>query len=215
MNIDRKEIRRYLGYGKNLPDDTVSKMIEECIEELNKNSTMRNIYQVFDLKILENNTLDFAGFQVQSRNLTKNLAECSQIILFAATLGTAADILIRKYSKMQMSRAVVMQAVTAAMIEEYCDKCQEEIRQKMEQKGLYLRPRFSPGYGDFKLEHQKDMIHVLECPKKIGLTLTESFILAPSKSVTAVIGLSQKAQGCHKKGCEECKKKNCQFRRGE
>ena len=83
----------------------------------------------------------------------------------------------------------------------------------LEKENLYLRPRFSPGYGDFHLKHQKDMILLLDCPRKIGLTLTDSLLLAPSKSVTAVMGISKKNKHCHIKGCEACENRNCTFRR--
>lgn len=55
-------------------------------------------------------------------NLARNLADCGRILVFAATLGTGADYLIGKYNRLQMSKAVVMQAAAAAMIEEYCDR---------------------------------------------------------------------------------------------
>ena len=83
----------------------------------------------------------------------------------------------------------------------------------MEKEGLYARPRFSPGYGDFSLEHQKEITSILNTPKTIGLTVTDTLILAPAKSVTAIIGFSTTKQYCHKHGCEVCKKIDCEFRR--
>ena len=99
------------------------------------------------------------------------------------------------------------------MIETYCDEVNDAIRQKAESAGLYCRPRFSPGYGDFDISHQRDLSRLLDTPRKIGLTVTESCLLAPIKSVTAVIGLSRTPQPCHRRGCEECGKTNCAFRR--
>lgn len=211
MDIDKKEVRRYLGYGGAEADETVTALIEECINELTNVVTPRCVYKQYDLVL--NSHIEFAGMIVNSKNLNKNLEQCSKIVLFAATLGVQADFLLKKYSKTQMSKAVVLQACAAAYIEAYCDECQFGIELEMQALGYYLRPRFSPGYGDFGIHHQLDIINVLECPKKIGLTLTDSFILAPSKSVTAIIGLSKEPQNCHKKGCEECEKVNCQFRR--
>lgn len=215
MDINRKEIYRYLGYHGTPPDDITKNLVESCILELENKITPRNLYQVFDLKCSEQNFLEFAGLHVTSQNLKKNLEGCSRIVLFAATLGISVDLLIKKYSKIKISHAVVLQAVATAMIEEYCDLCQENIRIEQEKQGFFLRPRFSPGYGDFSLEHQKDFVRILDCAKKIGLTLTDSLILIPSKSVTAVIGLSSVSQECKKKGCEDCGKSNCQFRKGE
>ena len=51
--------------------------------------------------------------------------------------------------------------------------------------------RFSPGYGDWALEEQKILFPVLDCAHTIGLTLTESCMMAPVKSVTAVIAITE------------------------
>ena len=110
-------------------------------------------------------------------------------------------------------RAVVMQACAASLIESYCDECQEPIAQEAASRGLYLRPRYSPGYGDFDISYQREFLTVLDCPKRIGLTMTDSFMLAPSKSVTAVIGLTAEAQSCHIAKCMTCKAKSCPFRK--
>ena len=108
---------------------------------------------------------------------------------------------------------LILQAVAAAMIETCCDEVNDALRRTAEQEGLYCRPRFSPGYGDFSIEHQRDFSRLLDTPRKIGLTVTESCLLAPIKSVTAVIGLSETPQPCHRKGCEECGKTDCAYRR--
>lgn len=213
MTVPRKEVWRYLGYTGNNKDEPTAQLIEECIEELEEACTPKSTSKEFFLTLKDKNRISFATIEVESKNLFKNLERCERIIVFAATLGVQADFLIKKYSKIQMSKAVVMQAASAAMIEEYCDEKQEELVRKKQQEGFYLRPRFSPGYGDFDIKSQKTFIQLLECPKKIGLSVTDSLILAPSKSVTAVIGLTREPQNCHKNGCEQCSKLDCPFRR--
>ena len=112
-----------------------------------------------------------------------------------------------------MSKAVVLQAAAAAMLEDYCDQMNEELEKKYEEKGLYLRPRFSPGYGDFSLECQPALLGCLEAGKRIGITLTDSLLMAPSKSVTAVIGISRIPGTCGMRSCQDCEKRDCAYRR--
>ena len=135
------------------------------------------------------------------------------MILFAATIGEGADLLARKYGRINVAKAVVMQAAAAAMIETFCDEENEKLRAEAAEKGLYLRPRFSPGYGDFSLNHQRDFARVLEMQKTVGITLTESLLMLPSKSVTAVIGVSKQDARCVLSGCESCRNAGCTFRR--
>ncbi|MDF2888237.1 MAG: Vitamin dependent methionine synthase activation region [Lacrimispora sp.] len=213
MEISRKEILRYLGYGNTEGDETVSALIEEALEELLAAASPKSIYRSYPVTLLPENEIDFTVFRTKSRNLGKNLADCEEVILFAATLGTGVDVLLHKYTRLQMSKAVIMQAAAAAVIEEYCDEENRKLKQEYEARGFYLRPRFSPGYGDFSLECQKEITTVLETPKRIGIMLTESLLMTPSKSVTAVMGVSKKPYRCEIKGCESCGKKDCAYRR--
>ena len=89
----------------------------------------------------------------------------------------------------------------------------ESIRAELEEEHLYLRPRFSPGYGDFDICYQEPIVRMLNCAKTIGLTLTDSFMMTPTKSVTAVIGISTQKERCPISGCEVCTKKDCEYRR--
>ncbi len=213
MDISRREIRRYLGYGRKEADESVSFLIEECVGELLKAASPKSFYREYPLRLLEENRIDFTVFQTKSKNLTKNLKDCEMSILFAATLGTEVDVLLHRYTKLQMSKAVVMQAAATAMIEEYCDEINTAIKKEYEEHDLYLRPRFSPGYGDFPLECQKDITAALETGKRVGIHLTDSLLMTPSKSVTAVMGISKKPYRCEVKGCEACGKKDCAYRR--
>ena len=99
------------------------------------------------------------------------------------------------------------------MLEEFLDGWQEEMKEEMGKEGYFLRPRFSPGYGDFDILHQEDVLRMLESAKKIGLTMTDGHMLSPSKSVTAVIGMSREDTACHGAGCEACEKTDCIYRR--
>ena len=229
MEINRREIYRYLGIKPNMePDAATEQLAEECIRELMEKCRPRAYARWFPLRVCsapgaeeaadpgeaaDSPLLDFSCFQVRSRSLAKNLQGCSEVILFAATIGEGADLLARKYGRINVAKAVVMQAAAAAMIEAFCDEENEKLRAEAAEKGLYLRPRFSPGYGDFSLNHQRDFARVLEMQKTVGITLTESLLMLPSKSVTAVIGVSKQDARCVLSGCESCRNAGCAFRR--
>ena len=213
MKIDQREVLRYLGYKGSEPDAEILRTIADCARELEESATPHHILQAVELSRPNADTLEFAGMIVHSRDLFQHLSGCEEAVLFAATLGAPVDLRLERCAKVSMSRAVVMQACAASLIESYCDECQESIAQEAASRGLYLRPRYSPGYGDFDISYQREFLTVLDCPKRIGLTMTDSFMLAPSKSVTAVIGLTAEAQSCHIAKCMTCKAKSCPFRK--
>lgn len=213
IELDRLEAIRYMGYHGTQPDEAVQASLTRCGEALQQAAEPKSIYRVFPLQHIDAQTLEIADVQIHSKNLARNLQGCSEVCLMAATLGIGPDRLIARASAVRMSDAVIYQAAAAAMVETYCDEVNECIRQEAAQRGMYCRPRFSPGYGDFPIAHQRDFSRLLDTPRKIGLTVTESCLLAPIKSVTAVIGLSETPQPCHRKGCEECGKTDCAYRR--
>ncbi len=212
LNVNKQEIVRYLGYGKNEPDETVREQIDQCVAELLRASAMKTINRVFPLKHLSTSEILLGETRIESEKLSKHLRNCDKAILFAATLGTAADLLIRRWSVADLSRAVIMQASAAAVIEASCDACQKELSDEAAKEGFYLRSRFSPGYGDFPLSYQKELLSLLDAPKRIGLTVTDSMMLTPTKSVTAVMGLTRERESCNVHKCASCDAVDCPFR---
>ena len=212
MDIRTKEAVRYLGYGRHAIDDRTFELIQDSFRELESNSEARFVYRIFEISGRKQDCLTIGTMPIKSQDLYKNLKDCNKAVLFAATLGLQVDRAIKTYTITDVSRAVVMQACAAAMLEEFCDFKVEEIARELE-KGLYLRPRYSPGYGDFSITHQKEVLEMLDASKRIGLTLTQANMLIPMKSVTAVIGISEKDESCHKSGCESCAKTECMYRR--
>ncbi|NLB15389.1 MAG: Vitamin B12 dependent methionine synthase activation subunit, partial [Clostridiales bacterium] len=129
---------------------------------------------------------NFGAFSVQSADLAKNLYGCESVLLFAATVGVGIDRLISKYSRISPARSVIIDALGAERIEALCDALCEDFALENKAK---LKPRFSPGYDDLPLEAQKDVFAVLDCPRKIGLSLNDSLLMSPTKSVTAFAGI--------------------------
>lgn len=211
--IDRKEIFRYLGYGSHEADQETKRLVETCIEELDRAADVRMLMREFPLKISKDGVIDGGCFHTDSKNLLKNLGGCGQVLVMAVTLGPGVDRLLNRYGKLFVAKAVVMQAAAAAMIEAYCNEFCSNWRREYEEKGLYLRPRFSPGYGDFPLSCQQSVLDGLEAGKRIGIILTDGGLMMPSKSVTAVIGVSRIKGFCHVEGCEACQKTDCAYRR--
>ena len=120
--------------------------------------------------------------------------------------------LVRRASITSAADSAVYQAAGAAAIEAFLDDYNDKLKASYEARGLFLRPRFSPGYGDLKLEHQKDWFRLLDITKQIGIELTDSLLMVPTKSVTAIIGIGidETKTGCT--GCKGCNRHDtCEF----
>ena len=213
INIDPREAARYLSYRGTEPNEAVRKMISDCMDEVNDTAVPKFVSERFPLSRSEDGGFQAGTLRFSSRSLQRNLAGCHEVILFAATLGIAVDTLIRRTAMLDSAKGLVMQATAAAAIEAFCDEENDRLKKQVEAEGLFLRPRFSPGYGDLSLDCQRDFLRVLKAQKNIGLTLTESGMMVPVKSVTAIIGISSIPTLCHRQGCEACSKTDCAYRR--
>lgn len=201
-----KEILRYAGVKK--PDESLNFLMRECMEEIYPLLDFRVCYKIFPLT-LEDGVCEFNSLRFFSRDLFKALKGCRSALLFAATLGVEPDRLIAKYGLLSPAKALMMQAIGTERIEAFCDAFCREIQKE---EKAYLTPRFSSGYGDLSLQTQKDIFSVLDCSRKIGLTLSDSLLMSPSKSVTAVAGITLTPRSKTNNKCDICKNADCAFR---
>lgn len=200
-----REILRYAG-AKTADDETL-RLMRECISEAKNCLSYKVCYRCFPLKI-KNNICDFENFSLVSSQLAKNLDGCERAAVFAATVGVGIDRLIAKYGRLSPVKALFFQAIGAERIETLCDTFCADLEREL---GVGTKPRFSAGYGDLPLESQRDIFSVLDCERKIGLTLNESMLMSPSKSVTAIVGIGGE-KIITKNKCSRCNMKNCTFR---
>ena len=203
-SLDRAEALRYMGgHGVN-PDDITKALMDKAEEEILK--ICRPVYTFTEIP---KDSPVLGG-----EDIRKVIEKSEKVVLIAATLGIYVDKLIRKWQITDMAQAVVIDAMASVAIEQFMDKIELELSKRY--SGYYFTNRFSPGYGDYPLEKQKEIIKLLNTEKKLGLNLTESLMLNPTKSVTAVIGMGKEEikekSSCTSK-CSRCKNKNCPYRR--
>ena len=138
------------------------------------------------------------------------------MICLSATVGIEIETEItRRFSDGNYTSAILLDAAATSAIEQAADAVENSIKQKFSKDGFKTRWRFSPGYGDFPLEDQPQIFE-LSCASKIGICLTESMMLEPRKSITALVGLyrsSEKIMGQASRLCEICSKIDCYARR--
>jgi len=183
--IDRKEVLRY---AQAKDEENVSELLDECIKELGDNLDNQVVYDDFYANIDEDD-LNFGFTKIKSKDLAKSFSNCKVGVVFAATIGMGIERLIEKYNKISPAKALMFNALGTERIENLCDNFAKYIANEYAKIGLMTKPRYSPGYGDVSLDVQKDIMNFLDCRKMVGITLNESLLMSPSKSVTAFIPL--------------------------
>ncbi len=202
MKLELSEPLRYLGV-RGSPDPALLEELSAVADKLTRSVTPRYVWRVFPLTHrAEGQALEGAGLTLAGSMAKRMLAECSQAVLLACTLGAGFEVLLRSEQARSMARAAMLDACGSAWAEAGCDSAGEEIAVRF--PGRYLTDRFSPGYGDLPLAAQKDICAILDAPRRLGVQVTDSFLMNPSKSVTAVIGLSDRPQPARIRGCGFC-----------
>lgn len=213
MKLDLSEPLRYLGV-RGEPGPALLAELSGVADKLTRSVTPRYIWRVFPLSFREEGpALEGIGLTLPGGMATRMLGECSQAVLLACTLGAGFEALLRAEQARSMARAAMLDACGSAWVEAGCDAAEEEISARFPE--LYRTDRFSPGYGDLPLTIQKDVCALLDAPRRLGVQVTDSLLMNPSKSVTAVIGLADRPQPARIRGCGFCSlRESCQYRKG-
>ena len=207
--LSKSEIMRYAGASEE--NDEINALLKECVQECENALTYSVCYDIFDIRHTKNGVA-FPFCETASHDLSKALDSCDRAVIFAATLGIGIDRLLVKNSKLSPAKALMLQAIGTERIESLCDTFLSELQAELKKDSLYLLPRVSPGYGDISILMQEDIFCALSCTKNIGVSLSGSLFMTPSKSVTAIVGISKKE--CSKvSNCADCALLNCEFRR--
>jgi len=130
-------------------------------------------------------------FSIDSSKIFALVKDCAEAYGFAVTIGPHIE---KKRNLLvaakQTSRALVLDAIGSVMAEELAEITNNQIKEIAKAKGVSTTKRFSPGYGDWKIEGQKDFLNWLGADK-IGIRLTDAFQMLPEKSISAIIGLGK------------------------
>lgn len=187
--VDRDEVLRYAG--AKAADDTLRRMLDECISVAWDGFSYRVSYTVYPITHTDKG-ISFGFFTTASRDLAKNLDGCHAVILFGASVGRTIDRIVMRESVVSPARALLFDALGTERVEALADAFCRDLAEKYGKEGYALRPRFSPGYGDLPLSTQTQIFSVLNLPKSLNVTLNDSLLMSPKKSVTAFVGITQK-----------------------
>jgi hypothetical protein len=191
--VPRKNIYRRLGFVKGVTDVPTSQReeIERYIGDASslihlKGAGLRMpITEIRGARIILPDGADF-----ESRQLAKFIVNCNEIVLMGATAGREIMNAIEEDATgANVTRGIVLDAAASEIVDAALDWIVDYFNQSLRRENRkLLGKRYSAGYGDFFLEAQKAMYRLLQLDK-IGIEITESCMLIPEKSVTAITGI--------------------------
>lgn len=190
-HVDERRALKYLGqHGHELTDELATRF-EDAIARCERIAQPHGIARSFAIDrehpdgiVLESSSLILTG-----RNIARHLDGCMLACLLAVTLGMQTE---RELARLQATNpldALLFDACASSMAEETAQAASRRITELAGETCLVPTKRFSPGFGDLPLELQDAFLQTIDAGKLLGIHATNSHLMMPMKSVTAIVGL--------------------------
>ena len=193
LTIDPHDTAPLLGYESVLPADILS-IVEEVMDETAECFDIYGGYRIFDRisfiekeKLIRIADVDFFPHKV----VYQQLKNSEQIAVFVCTAGEG----ISQWSKKMINaneplKGFIADILGSVVVETAVDVIQKNLSDEMQQAGLKITNRYSPGYCGWLTQEQHKLFGLL--PKGIcGIRLTESALMHPVKSVSGMTGIGE------------------------
>ena len=192
VDINREEICPRLGYKARAPSVSIFSLIDSQI------ATARNLIKpiyTYELKTIN----DVRGHEVFvegslvfiSKTVSYVLYDCKRVAVFLVTIGNGLDEEMSKLMvKGQTLEATILDAIGTEAVIQSCRRLQDVIRGIAQSDGCRATIRYSPGYCDWDVSQQKVLFQAMDSDS-VGVRLTASCLMIPSKSISGVIGIGQ------------------------
>lgn len=203
------EFRRFSNSKSGILEDLSDMMEELAIPTLS--------YSINKIEHIENKSVYLqGGIQLKSHILAKVAEHCNEIVSFIATIGSGVEEEVARLTNVnRLSEAYMLDHLGSLNVEHAVNAFHNSMKRRNRAKGYDVTLRFSPGYCDWPITEQKKLFLLLDC-ETTGITLTESCLMHPRKSISGVFGLfpmdtNQNISPYNP--CETCTKRDCNARR--
>ena len=203
-----------MGYSPGSAPEPLTDLIAEVSDELMPLGDVKAEYLIFnrlasdpDSKSIEIEGVVFCVKPV----IFSQIKKAGGAALFICTAG--AEIGLRSRASMKegdLLRGYVYDVIGSEVVENAADRMQEELRLEVAADGLKITNRFSPGYCGWDVAEQHKLFSFFP-DNYCGITLTESALMNPVKSVSGLIGIGREVRYAPYQ-CHLCDDKNCIYR---
>jgi len=180
IEVKAEDVIQKMG-GGNLPN--LEQRVAEAVQESLMLLKPQGIYKNFEIKSV-GGIVEAQGLTINSKNVAELLKNSSQLSLFLVTIGPETE---QRAQSSDALDALIFDTIGSIGVEAAANSINKIITDEAKTKGFKTTTRYSIGYGDWNISQQKDILQILG-GKNLGVSLTESFIMVPQKSITAILG---------------------------
>ena len=197
------------------PNLEILQCVDECLAEAELLSKPKKVLRKIKITGIDNNQIKLAdGAVFSSKYVASSLKDAQGLCLFLVTIGASLE---KKASCLMKDgeslRGYLLDRIGSMAVESLAQRVEDELRKDYARLDKSVSMRFSPGYCDWKIEEQLKLDKIIDF-KKAGVRLTDACMMAPKKSITAIVGIGPKNTFSEiKSQCNFCDKKDCDYRR--
>lgn len=208
--LDRKEVLRYLGYrGQEVTpelDARLDSAIASCLA-IGRARASIAVYRVAGREELPDGTpqvtLADTALTLVGTSMQRHMRGARKVGVLAVTIGMGVERELKRLSLTDHLGQVLFDAAATTMVERAADAAEATLVGMAAREGLYTNFRFSPGYGDMPMQTQHVLLDALDA-RRLGITLSPTLLMTPTKSVTAVVGMFDAPQPSTHASCADC-----------
>ena len=216
IDIDKEKIMNRIGYdGDYTPSVRIDSLVDDYIENYHDFIAPSYVYKIRYIKSVNRNRVDIGdSIILESYKVARLLERCGKVAVFALTIGNyLEDMVAYLVNNGLVLQATVLDAIGSGTVEKLAAWLEQNIRIDASQEGMVTSRRFSPGYCDWDVSQQEQVFKALG-DNTAGITLNDSMLMVPQKSVSGIIGIGRPDKGIENYNpCRTCRKLRCLGRR--
>ncbi|MFH1646453.1 MAG: vitamin B12 dependent-methionine synthase activation domain-containing protein [Chloroflexota bacterium] len=205
-----------IGYADDcVPSARIASLVDDYVENYHDLLVTSYSHVIRDIESVDGDRIDIGdGIVLESEVVARLLQRCEQVAVFALTIGSHLEELVAHLAENGLVlQATVLDAIGSGAAESLANEFSESTAKIAATAGLVTSRRFSPGYCDWDVSQQEMVFRALDGDTP-GITLTDSMLMTPRKSVSGIIGIGQPGRGIESYNpCGPCLKKDCPGRR--
>lgn len=202
---------RYLGYAGQPMTPELDARIDEVVAHCLVVARPRGIHRTFAVAghhteddgtpVVE---LEGTALTLRGHSMEEHMDGAVAVGVMAVTIGMGVERELQRLSLIDSLDQVIFDAAATTTVERAADACEANIVTEAAECGLYTNFRFSPGYGDMPMSTQPVLLATLDASRRLGITLSSTNYMTPTKSVTAVVGMFEQPQLSSRTACDAC-----------
>lgn len=210
LELPAEDIYMAMGYRGNIPDDTIRAFVEEVRTEISSLCVPRYMYQILEAGQISKQHIRVANMEFAPGGIIGSyLSGLSHICLFVATAGREYDAYLQQ---LKTQNNIVKEYVADSIGSVIAEACVALIDKELEADCELCRSLpYSPGYCGWNICEQQKLFSLFPS-QPCGITLSDSFLMSPVKSVSGFFGLGKELFPQPYR-CEICNNKHCYKRK--